>query len=124
MNKILVSGNLTQTPTLKKVRKPGSESTISSADHNASGGNSEDSEGISVTTLALATNNRGNEERVYLDITVWGRLAEIAVKNATKGRAIIIEGKLKQESYTDKSGKRISKLGIVADRIEFPTKKA
>lgn len=76
--------------------------------------------GSAVTTLGLAVNEKyktkngdWKEETTFIDVDVWGNSAEIISQYLTKGDPILIEGKLKQESWEDKqSGQKRSKLKV------------
>ncbi len=77
-----------------------------------------------VTDLRMAVNDRvkkGGEyvdETTYVDVTFWARTAEIASEYLSKGSPLLIEGKLKQDTWTDKtSGENRSKLKIAGDRL-------
>lgn len=75
-----------------------------------------------VTDIGLAVNDRvkrGNEwveEATYVDITLWGRTAEIASQYLTKGSQVLIEGRLKLDTW-ETDGQKRSKLKVVGDRL-------
>ena len=58
------------------------------------------------------------EEPCFLDITLWGKQAENCSKYLEKGRRVLIEGKMKMNSW-EKDGKKYSKLFCVADKVTF-----
>lgn len=69
--------------------------------------------GNKMTTLSLATTEsylNGKGERIndtqWHRIVLWGKLAEIAGKYLSKGREIVIEGKLIHRSYEDEKGNK------------------
>lgn len=62
--------------------------------------------------------NEWREETAWVDMTVWGDLAEHVAASCTKGTRIIATGRLKQEEWDDKeTGKKRSKLTLVADAV-------
>jgi single-strand DNA-binding protein len=64
--------------------------------------------------------NQRQEETTFVDITLWGRQAEIAQQYLTKGRGVFIEGRLQMDSWEDKaSGQKRSKLKVVAENLQF-----
>jgi single-strand DNA-binding protein len=80
--------------------------------------------GASVTDLGLAVNDRvkRNEEWVdevtYVDVTMWGRTAEVAGEYLHKGSPILIEGRLKLDSW-EKDGEKRSKLRVVGEKMQM-----
>ena len=80
--------------------------------------------GMAVGTFALANNRsvKRNGEFVnevsFYDITVFGKTAENLKQYLTKGKRVIVGGKLKQDRW-EKEGQKFSKIGIVADFIQL-----
>lgn len=77
-----------------------------------------------VTDLRLAVNDRvkqGGEwvdQTTYIDVTFWGRTAEIAEEYLSKGSPCMIEGRLKQDTWEDReTGQSRSKHKIMGDRL-------
>ncbi len=105
-NRIIIMGNLTRDPELKQL------------------GSSQ-----SVCRLGIASNrqykNRQSGDMVqevcYVDVDVWGPQAETCKQYLEKGRPVLIEGRLKLDSWQDPDGKARSKHSIVADRVVFLT---
>ncbi len=103
-NRIILVGNLTRDPELKQI-----------------------SSGISVCRLGLATNrafkNRQTgatmQEVCYVDIDVWGAQAESCRQYLSKGRPVLVEGRLKFDTWQDQQGATRSKHSISADRVVF-----
>jgi len=100
LNKYMAIGNLTQNPSTKEVGE------------------------YSVTTFGLAINDvfYKNKEKVkqvtFIDIETWGRQAENCSKYLEKGKRVLIEGKIKMNSW-EKDGKKFNKLFCVADKVTF-----
>lgn len=80
--------------------------------------------GSAVTEIGLAVNDRvkkNNEwvdETTFVDITLWGRTAEIASEYLSKGSSVLIEGRLKLDSW-EKDGKKNYKLRVVGERMQM-----
>ena len=79
-----------------------------------------------VADLGLAVNRRwrdrdGNqqEETTFVDCEAWGRTAELIGQYLSKGRACLVEGRLKLDQWEDQEGHRRSKLKVVADSVQF-----
>ena len=53
-----------------------------------------------------------------MDVTLWGRTAEVAGQYLEKGRSCLIEGRLKLDQW-EQDGKKRSKLKVVGDRMQM-----
>ncbi len=104
-NRVILVGNLTRDPELKHI-----------------------SSGNPVTELSLAVNrtwtdrntNQRNEETTFVDVTCWGRTAEIACEYLQKGRPVLVEGRLKLDQWNDReTGAKRSKLGVVCENMQM-----
>ena len=103
-NRVVLVGNLTRDPDRKQLTS-----------------------GQSVCRLSLATNrqfkNRQTgamvQEVCYIDIDVWGPQAESCSQYLQKGRSVLIEGRLKFDSWEDAQGNKRGKHSVVADRVVF-----
>ncbi|MGE0757408.1 MAG: single-stranded DNA-binding protein [Pirellulaceae bacterium] len=81
--------------------------------------------GLAVTEIGLAVNERRKgqsgelvEETVFVDITLWGRTAEIASEYLSKGSQALIEGRLKYDTW-EKDGQKRSKLRVVGETLQL-----
>jgi single-strand DNA-binding protein len=59
------------------------------------------------------------EETVFVDVEVFGKRAETVAKFFNKGRPIFVEGRLRQNEWTNKDGEKRHNLVIVMDNFEF-----
>lgn len=58
------------------------------------------------------------EETCFVDVTLWGRTAEVANQYLAKGRPVLIEGYLKMDQWDDKeSGQKRSKIKVVCEHL-------
>ena len=77
-----------------------------------------------VTELGLAVNDRVKkdgqwvEEPTFVDVTLWGRTAEVAGQYLSKGSSVLVEGRLKFEQWEQDGNKR-SKLKVVGERMQM-----
>lgn len=99
-NRVVLLGNVTRDPELRYI-----------------------SSGTAVTEIGLAVNDRRKtasgewvEETTFVDVTLWGRTAEIAGEYVTKGAPLMIEGRLKLDTW-EKEGKKNSKLRVVGEKM-------
>ena len=104
-NKVILLGNLTRDPQVRYT--PG---------------------GTAVAELGLAVNrtwfdqktNSRREETTFVDVTLWGRQAEVAGEYLAKGRQVLIEGRLQLDTWEDKeSGQKRSKLKVVSENMKM-----
>ncbi|TWU14065.1 Single-stranded DNA-binding protein [Symmachiella macrocystis] len=104
-NRVILIGNLTRDPEVRYIPS-----------------------GTAVSELGLAVNrtwfdkqsNSRKEETTFVDVTLWGREAEVAGEYLSKGRPVLIEGRLQLDSWEDKqSGQRRSKLRVVCERMQM-----
>ena len=102
-NKVILLGNLTRDPQVRYTAG-----------------------GTAVADLGMAVNrtwfdkqaNQRREEVTFVDITLWGRQAEIAGEYLSKGRSVLIEGYLKLDQWDDKkTGEKRSRLQVVAESM-------
>jgi single-strand DNA-binding protein len=104
LNKVMLIGNLTRDPELRFTPK-----------------------GTAVADITLAINriwnneqNQKQEETIFVDVTLWGRQAELAQQYLTKGRGAYIEGRLQMDTWDDKeTGKKRSKLKVIGENLQF-----
>ena len=102
-NKVILVGNLTRDPQVKYTTG-----------------------GTAVTEIGLAVSrqwtdkqtNTRKEETTFVDITLWGRTAEIAGEYLAKGRPVLIEGRLQLDTWDDReSGQKRSKLKVIGENM-------
>lgn len=81
--------------------------------------------GTAVTDLGLAVNDRRKtasgewvDETTFVDVTLWGRTAEVASEYLGKGSPILVEGRLKLDTW-ETDGQKRSKLRVVCDRMQM-----
>ncbi len=79
-----------------------------------------------VATLNVATSEKykdrnGNtqENTQWHRVTVWGKMAEMCGKYLSKGREVLVEGKLQTRQYEDKQGQKQYVTEIVAKNVQF-----
>ena len=103
-NRIILIGNLTRDPEYRNLAS-----------------------GQAVCRLGLATNRQFKnkqtgslvQEVCYIDVDVWGAQAESCRQYLQKGRPVLIEGRLKLDSWEDQVGQKRNKHSIVAERVVF-----
>ena len=101
-NRVILVGNLTRDVELKYLQS-----------------------GTAVTEIGLAVNNRRKtqtgewvDEPLFVDITLWGRTAEVASEYLSKGSSVLIEGRLKYDTWESEGQKR-SKLRVIGETMQM-----
>ncbi len=81
--------------------------------------------GMAVADIGLAVNDRRKnqagewvEEATFVDITLWGRTAEVAGEYLSKGSPILVEGRLKLDSW-ESDGQKRTKLKVVGEKMQM-----
>jgi single-strand DNA-binding protein len=103
-NKVILAGNLTRDPELRYTPK-----------------------GMAIAKIGLAINRtwksetgESKEEVTFVDVDAFGRQAEVIGQYLKKGRPILIEGRLRYETWDDKqTNAKRSKLGVVLEAFQF-----
>jgi single-strand DNA-binding protein len=81
--------------------------------------------GTSVTDIIVASNriwskdSDRQEEATFVDVTIWGRQAESLAQYLTKGRHVMLTGRLKLNKWETDEGDRRSKLTVVAEKVNL-----
>lgn len=101
-NRVILLGNMTRDPELRYIPS-----------------------GTAVCEIGLAVNDRRKtpsgewvEETTFVDVTLWGRTAEVASEYLTKGAPVLIEGRLKLDTW-EKEGKKNYKLRVIGEKMQM-----
>ena len=104
LNKVMLIGNLTRDPEIRYTPKGTAVAEL----------------GLAVNRRYTADNGEKREEVTFVDVTLWGRTAELAGEYLRKGRPVYIEGRLQLDTWDDKqTGQKRSKLRIVGEEMQF-----
>jgi len=81
------------------------------------------SSGVVVTTFRIACDRdkqtEGGQKADFVDISAWRKTAEFICKYFTKGKPILIQGRLQIREWTDKEGKKRYSTEILANEVFF-----
>lgn len=103
-NKVILLGHLTRDPELRYTPKGTAVAKI----------------GLAVNRNWTTESGEKKEEVTFVDIDVFGRVAENCGQYLKKGRPVLIEGRLKLDQWDDKQTRqRKSKLGVVGETVQF-----
>ncbi|MEI6351419.1 MAG: single-stranded DNA-binding protein [Verrucomicrobiota bacterium] len=104
LNKVMLIGNLTRDPEVRYTPKGTAVAEL----------------GLAVNRRYTAENGEKREEVTFVDVTLWGKTAELAGEYLKKGRPVYIEGRLQLDSWDDKqTGQKRSKLRVVGEEMQF-----
>jgi single-strand DNA-binding protein len=103
-NKVILLGNVTRDPEIRYTPKGTAVTEL----------------GVALNRVYTSENGERREEVTFVEVTLWGRTAEVAGEYLKKGRPVFIEGRLQLDTWDDKqSGQKRSKLKVVADGLQL-----
>ncbi|MBE7494322.1 MAG: single-stranded DNA-binding protein [Verrucomicrobiaceae bacterium] len=104
LNKVMLIGNLTRDPEVRYTPKGSAVCDI----------------GLAMNRVYSSESGEKIEEVTFVDITLWGKTAELAGKYLHKGRPVFIEGRLQMDSWEDKqTGQKRQRLKVVGETMQF-----
>ena len=74
-------------------------------------------------TLAISRVGKQKETTDFIDMIAWRGLADNMSKYCSKGSQISVTGMLQSNNYTDSNGKKQYSMNVVADNVQFLSKK-
>jgi single-strand DNA-binding protein len=102
-NRVVLVGNLTRDPELRYTPS-----------------------GTAVSDIGVAVNDRYKnasgewvDEATFVDVTLWARTAEVASEYLSKGSPVLIEGRLKLDTWETNDGQKRSKLRVICERMQM-----
>ena len=77
--------------------------------------------GKNIASFSIAVDRGGQDDQAdFFDITAWERLADLVMQYLSKGRRVLVQGRLRQDSWDDKeTGKKQSRIEVVATDVTF-----
>ena len=77
--------------------------------------------GKTIANFSIAVDRGGeSDEADFFDITAWEKLGELVVQYLAKGRRVLVQGRLRQDSWDDKeTGKKRSRVEVTATDVTF-----
>lgn len=103
MNRVMLVGNLTRDPVLRKT-----PTGVSCAD-------------ISIAVNESYTSKEGKTQDTacFVEVVAWEKQAEACGEYLQKGAPVFVEGRLQYEQWEDKEGQKRNKIRVRADRVQF-----
>jgi len=108
LNKIFLLGNLTRDPELR----------------HTPGGNSVASFDLAVNRTFATASGEKKEDTLFTTVVVWGKAATAVGEFLKKGHPALVEGRLQYRTWDDKDGVKHSKHEVVADRVQFLSRRS
>lgn len=102
-NRVILLGNLTRDPELRYLPSNAAVCEF----------------GIAVNRRWRDKDGNQQDEVCFVDVSAWGRQGETIHQYMTKGRPILIEGRLKYDTWTAQDGAKRSKLSVVVENFTF-----
>ena len=77
--------------------------------------------GKTIASFSIAVDRGGDSDQAdFFDITAWEKLGELVVQYLAKGRRVLVQGRLRQDSWDDKeTGKKRSRVEVTATDVTF-----
>ena len=106
MNKVILMGRLTRDPDIRQ---------------------SQGENGTLVARFTLAVDRRfrrdNNDSADFISCVAFGKLAEFAEKYLSRGKKVVLTGRIQTGSYTNREGQKVYTTDVVAEEIEFAESK-
>ena len=103
MNRVFLMGNLTRDPELRYIPSGTAVANF----------------GLAVNRTYTTREGESKDEVCFVEIVTWSKTAENCANYLTKGRPVLVEGRLQYQSWETDDGQKRSKLEVVADRVQF-----
>ncbi len=103
LNKAFLMGNLTRDPELRYIPD----------------GTPVCSFGLAVNRFYTTSSGEKKEKALFIEVTVWRKMAETCAEYLKKGRLVLVEGRLEMDTWEGKDGQKRSKIKIIAQNVQF-----
>lgn len=104
LNKIMLMGTLTRDPVITYTSKGTAVADV----------------GLAINRTWTTDAGEKREDVTFVNITLWGRVAEVAGEYAKKGKPLYVEGRLQLDTWDDKeTGKKRAALKIIGENIQL-----
>jgi single-strand DNA-binding protein len=77
--------------------------------------------GKTIASFSIAVDRGGESDAAdFFEVTAWEKLGELVVQYLAKGRRVLVQGRLRQDSWDDKeTGKKRSRVEVTATDVTF-----
>ncbi len=102
INSVIIGGNLTRDVELKDLPSGQKVANMTVA-----------------SNRTFVTNGEKRKETIFMDVEVWGSMAENCRKYLNKGSPVVVTGRLKQDQWQTESGEKRSRIKVLAANVQF-----
>ena len=102
INSVVIGGNLTKDPILKEIATGNKVASFTVA-----------------SNRTYLSNGEKKKETSFIDVDVWGVVAENCSKYLTKGSPVVVTGRLKQDQWQTEAGEKRSRIKVLAANVQF-----
>lgn len=78
---------------------------------------------VAVNRSCKQSDGTYQEEVAFIPVVVWGKTAEVCERYLSKGDNILVQGRINQRSYETKTGEKRNVVEVVAESVQFPSRK-
>ena len=103
MNKVFLMGNLTKDPELRYIPSGSAVANFT----------------VAVNRIYKDSAGQKKEDASFIRVVVWGKMAEVCGEYLTKGRPVLVEGRLKSRVWEAQDGQKRSAIDVVATSVQF-----
>lgn len=103
LNKVFLMGNLTRDPELRYIPSGTAVANFT----------------VAVSRAFKSPSGEKKEEVSFIRVIIWGKMAEICGEYLTKGRPVLVEGRLRSRSWEAQDGQKRNTLEVVASSVQF-----
>ena len=103
INSVILGGNLTRDPEVRYTPQGTAVARL----------------GLAINQVYRTKDGEKKEDVCFVDVEVWARQAETCNEYLKKGRAVVVEGTLKLDTWTTNDGQKRSKLRVVGERMQL-----
>jgi len=77
--------------------------------------------GKTIASFSIAVDRGGQDDTAdFFNVTAWEKLGDLVIQYLAKGRRVLVQGRLRQDTWDDKeTGKKQSRIEVVATDVTF-----
>ncbi len=103
LNKVFLMGNLTRDPELRYVPSGTAVANFT----------------VAVSRVYKSATGEKKEDVSFIRIVIWGKMAEVCGEYLTKGRPVLVEGRLQSRSWEGQDGQKKNTMEVIATSVQF-----
>jgi single-strand DNA-binding protein len=103
LNKVFLMGNLTRDPELRYVPSGTAVANFT----------------VAVSRAYKAASGEKKEDVSFIRVVIWGKMAEVCGEYLSKGRPVLVEGRLQSRSWEGQDGQKKNTMEVIATSVQF-----